>query len=560
MVSTNSETEYEDAPGVSGIHFRQTVRRHASLRIKAPRGRRLVVFTAAMIVYVTFAWWAIVQHNLVMGDAISRLANATYSVTSRDPHLSAIGFVWNPLPTISMIPFVLLRGIFHVLAEPGFAASLSSCVARSMAVVSMDGIAREWCRTRWMQYVVLLGFALNPMILLYAANGMSEAFLLAFVLATVRPFNRWLRDPTDTLALVTTGVLLAAAYLVRYESLAATAAVAAVVTWKTWNLAEDGRKRVDIIGNLFVVAVPSVVSFGGFAVASWVVTGSAAEQFTSNYGNTSIVSTTVKETMITRLAFSFRCLEFLAPLLGLLMAIAILRLKDGYERILAVTATIGAVSGAALLLHTAGSTLPFLRFFISAIPFEILLALAVIDSGKDKKRRRHRKSAAFAMAGVILVGTASTVAGMLRSDPGTQEHQIASILDPRRDNPGERAVLRTFQTEQRIAAYLDNMHLPKGAVLVDVLAGFPIVESSRNPKQFVIPSDRDFALVLSNPAAANVQYLLTVDPNGRGGFDALNRRFPSIYDSGADQGELALEAINDGAGPNWRLYRLPITE
>lgn len=557
--ATHAPGEF-DSPGVSGIHFKPTVRRAPSLKVKSPRGRRLAVFSITMTVYLTVAYWAIVQHNLVMGDAISRMANATYAIASRDPHLSAIGFVWNPLPTMTMIPFVLFRGWFHVLAAPGFAASIASCIAMSCAVVSVDGIAREWCRTRTMRMLVVLGFALNPMVMLYASNGMSEAFLLAFMLAAVRPFARWLQDPRDTMALVSTGVLLGVAYLVRYESLAATAAVSTVVIWKTWQLAEPDRRRIDIIGNLFVVGIPSIAAFGGFAIASWVVTGSAAEQFTSNYGNTSIVSTTVTETMLTRLTFSLRCLEFLAPLLGLLLAIAIVRLNRGYERILAVIATVGAVSGAALILHTGGSTLPFLRFFISAIPFELLLAAALLNTGRESKHAKPKRIASATMALVVLVGTGSTVAGMLRADPGTQEHQIASIIDPRRDNAEERAVLRTFQTERRIADYLDSLHLPKGSVLVDVLAGFPIVASSRNPKQFVVPSDRDFALVLSNPAGANIQYLLTVDSNGRGAFDALNRRFPTIYETGAKQGGLELEAINDGAGPNWRLYRMPITE
>ncbi len=39
-------------------------------------------------------------------DALSRVANAFYVLYSRDPHLGAIGFIWNPLP--SLMEMVLL--------------------------------------------------------------------------------------------------------------------------------------------------------------------------------------------------------------------------------------------------------------------------------------------------------------------------------------------------------------------------------------------------------------------------------------------------------------------
>ena len=38
------------------------------------------------------------------GDAWSRITNAYYVLYSRDPHLAAIGFIWNPLPSLMAIP------------------------------------------------------------------------------------------------------------------------------------------------------------------------------------------------------------------------------------------------------------------------------------------------------------------------------------------------------------------------------------------------------------------------------------------------------------------------
>jgi hypothetical protein len=73
----------------------------------------------------------------------------------------------------------------------------------------------------------------------------------------------------------------------------------------------------------------------------------------------------------------------------------------------------------------------------------------------------------------------------------------------------------------------------------------------------VITSDPDFVRILNDPAAARIRYLLAVPPTGRGVSDALNRRFPTLYASGADISTLELEIPNDGDGqPNWRLFRV----
>jgi hypothetical protein len=44
---------------------------------------------------------------------------------------------------------------------------------------------------------------------------------------------------------------------------------------------------------------------------------------------------------------------------------------------------------------------------------------------------------------------------------------------------------------------------------------------------------------------------------GRGLSDALNLRYPTLYETGADIATLQLEIPNDGdSQPNWRLYRV----
>jgi hypothetical protein len=116
---------------------------------------------------------------------------------------------------------------------------------------------------------------------------------------------------------------------------------------------------------------------------------------------------------------------------------------------------------------------------------------------------------------------------------------------------------RTFRTEPDVAAYLDSLELPDGSVVTDTLYGYAVVLSSDHPRQFVIPSDHDFVNILNDPVEYEVSYFLTVPNSGRGTTDAVNLRYPTIYQDGADVAVLELEFVNDGSDqPDYRLYRV----
>jgi hypothetical protein len=94
-------------------------------------------------------------------------------------------------------------------------------------------------------------------------------------------------------------------------------------------------------------------------------------------------------------------------------------------------------------------------------------------------------------------------------------------------------------------------------VLTDTVYGFAVLAASRHPKVFVVPSDPDFTDLLNAPIENGIKYMLAVPPVGRGASDALNLRYPTLFETGADIATLELEIANDGdSQPVWRLYRL----
>ncbi|MFY9337908.1 MAG: ABC transporter, partial [Mycobacterium sp.] len=101
------------------------------------------------------------------------------------------------------------------------------------------------------------------------------------------------------------------------------------------------------------------------------------------------------------------------------------------------------------------------------------------------------------------------------------------------------------------------LDLPDSSIVADTMYGFAVVAASRKPKMFVLPSDPDFVRILNDPSTRGAKYLLAVPPTGRGQSDTLNKRYPTLYDTGADIATLEVEVPNDGDGqPDWRLYRV----
>src|SRR6266849_1811133 len=188
----------------------------------------MVVLVAAFATYLAIAFYLVYVGHLVLGDAVSRVGNAYHVFYSRDPHLAAIGFVWSPIPSLAVMPLLPAKAFWPDLVRLGFAGNIVSAAFMAGAVYLVHAILVEISVDRLPRYGLTLAFAMHPMIVYYAANGMSEAGLLFFLLLATHYFIRWVetRSPTEEVFI---GFALAGAYLTRYEALPAAAAVILVV-------------------------------------------------------------------------------------------------------------------------------------------------------------------------------------------------------------------------------------------------------------------------------------------------------------------------------------------
>lgn len=553
----------------------------------APRARvrrkPWLLYGGVFAAYLTVGVWMNLGVGFIFTDSLSRVAAVSGVLLSRDPHVAAIGFVFTPLTAFAQLPLGYLGHWWPELLRWNLTAVVMSAAFMAGAVVQIRGIARDRGCSTVLVVILTALFALNPMIVMYAANGMSEAPFVFFVCWAVRRLIRWMRSD-GVHDLIAAGIALALAYLTRYDAIApmfVAGALVGLVTLVRHRPVELRPHRGDrwwaAAVDVSLVVGPGLAAFAAWSFTSWLITGTAFQQFSSVYGNSAILEQSGggSSTPVARAVFSLTEMAVLGPAAPLLLVIAaVLAFRRRDAEILVPFTVFGAVLGTQSLLYLMDSTFPFLRFYITIIPFAFVLVvlLAPVRARVISHRPGHfaanpapippypGPSPLVAFAVCLLVGsTAVTTVAMGNPRLAALEHSIASAIVPGRDDPDELAILRTFGAERRIADYLDRLHLPEGSVLLDTVEGFAVVTASENPKQFVITSDTDFAKILDDPAGHGVQYILAVPNTKRGVADAVNRRYPTMFETGSGGvGALVLEMRNDGGTEPemWRLYRV----
>jgi hypothetical protein len=541
-----------------------------------------MAFCASLLVYLAIGYWLQVRHGFIIGDALSRVSAAQAVLFSRDPHLAAIGFIFTPLTAMVQIPAIAVSPLWPDMAVRAFSGSIMSAVFMAGGVVQILGMGTDRGLPRAYALTITAVFALNPMIVFYGSNGMSEAPFVFFMSWAVRRLISWMGDDDVHHLITAGGIAMGLAYLTRYDAVACIAAAGLLVGATTYLRAKPAPRGLRALLDLLMVSGPGFAAFIGWAAVSWLITGEAFAQFTSQYGNSAILEQSGQTTpdFGHGLVFAAVCVSLLAPTLVPIAAWAALRRwgRPNWGVMLVPLAIYGAALAFQAYSYASGTTFPFLRFYIVAIPLTACLAMLAVPDGQLVPATRRgnyapalpepAKPSRAAWASYVPVAAAFALAvpvpawGMGQQQYAPQEYALATVLAPEPNSVSgrkalERRIAATFSTERQIAHYLDDLNLPESSVITDTVYGFAILAASRQPKTFVVPSDPDFTYLLNGPVENGIRYLLAVPPAGRGKSDALNLRYPTLYDTGADIATLELEILNDGDNqPTWRLYRV----
>lgn len=521
-----------------------------------------------VVVYFAAGCLLILRYNIIDLDAASRVANAGFAFLSRDPHLSAIGFVWSPLPTLVDMPFVWLSQWWPPLKTHVLAGTAQSSLFMAGAGVMLRTITIDLQLSTGWRRLAVAGFALHPIIVLFGQSGMSEAAQILCLLWSIRYLLLWL-DTMLISHLAWAGVALGVGYLARYEFVVAAAGASVFVGVVSFLRSPTGSRVTTLASKMLVVILPIGVAFVVWALLSWVLAGDLIAQLSSRYGNANLVASTIERRwggakpaysawpVICGRIFSMQPLFVLAT--GAAVGISLWRRRFDLLVPLAVIAPIliFAVYG-----QRAPTTLGFCRFFITAIPLVACIAVILLrGSAASAERRPHanwpRHVGAALLCASVFVSIPVTTVTMVDNrtlDPGTHS-AFKLILFPDRFYANEHTMRRLMINERPLAKFLDEQNLAPGTVLIDTANVWGVWLASSNPKQFVINSDFDFAAALNQPWRHGVRYVIVTNPSDANA-DAVNFRYPEMWENGGGMGDLVLTVAGPDGGELYRVYEL----
>lgn len=531
------------------------------------RWRSATLFSSLATLYFLVGYVLVMRYNLFEGDAASRVANAGYVLMSRDPHLSAIGFVWNPLPSLVEIPLLLFARWWPELRTYGLAGVVQSALFMAGAAMQVRGIAMDRGVGSGWRRIAVAGFCLQPVIIVYGASGMSEAAEVFCLLCCVRFLMRW-SDQRRVTDLAWAGLALGVGYLARYEVVPAALSIGVFVAVLSARHAVAEVRWSTVASHVVIVIFPIAHCVGLWALTGWVVNHELLATLTSQYGNGKQVEGAIRRGQLVRdsptvwVVISARLLG-MQPFVGIAAAAAVA--YAAFERkpsVLVPVITFGPVLAFAAWSQYSATTFGFFRYFLLAVPLAVCIALACWTP-TDSPRRPWRveshasKVAAVLLCGSLLVGFPVTVRAMLndRIDNPPLQAGFNSLLHPARFPPQELPDRRLMVNDRLMAGYLDSQRLPDGAVLMDSAYTWGTWLSSENPKQFVITSDYDFKAALNRPWDYQVKYLLVSNPSITGA-DALNARYRTLWNDGAGFSRLVYGIYGIYGAADDELFRL----
>ena len=514
------------------------------------RNQGTLLFVGGTLVFVLVAAWLSFGVRLAVGDALSRTLSAVRVEHSRSPRLAAIGFVWPPLPTLAQLPLVL----WPQLGFYGFSGGIVSALATGGLLATLNRLLRWANVTAWWRGLLLVLFALNPMLLFYAGNGMSELPFLFFFTVASFAFVRW-QVSTHWRDLIVGGLATACMFGCRYDAIPYAAAFAAAVCL-VFLVGERRFNPSRVEANLFAYLVPVAYAVGMWLYFNYLIEGDPLYFARNPYSNSFIVRNVASNAAVLALQgswlttglFLIKTMLGLSPLLLTLLGVALfVILRQRNVGVLSVLMVLLVVPAFQLWSYRSGQTFGFLRFFLSMQPAGLLLAATLLQRSTGSAR-----TALLALSAVgLLLGIWTTAAAMEKGGPGgifadqvvfEETDFLGALRHPT-------TPIDNYAAARVAASVLRTRFAGQAVTIMGDISIDEVVLFSAMPQKFIGPSDPDFDQALQSPTAY-ADYLLTMqvaDADPR--YMALRQVYPHVYEAG-----IKGYTLDQQIGP-YRLYR-----
>jgi hypothetical protein len=509
-----------------------------------------VLAVTLFALYMLIAIYLTFDLHYYAGDALSRVANAYYVLFGRNPHLGAIGFIWNPLPSLFELPIVALYPLFPAVVTKGVAAFVVSASFGAWGAVNLNHIFKGFgVHNPWRIALTLL-YALNPLIALYGANGMSDIMLVACTMGIYSGVFDYLY--TGSLRrLIHGGIWMALGLGMRYEAVPIGALIIFGLMAAQWGKTSATHWK----GSAILLGAPIVFVGGLWTYFNWLIMKNPLYFLNSNYGNLAQTKTGTYLTPALLSAYHniIGSLEYVAHFtlffwpLSLVFIVTLTYCfgpwRDAHAPIL-IGGTMGAVAlefGFAYLGHLGSWD----RYFISFIPNGMLMTV-FLTSKMSHNLGKHWRQVLWILATLMVVsGDIGTVWALQNPALG---HPDGQIIDSAWQGRSMKQLSDPFSSVELVIQYIDAH--PHVTVLADSFYAWDIIVRADNLKKFVITSNYNFAAILHNPRG-RVSAILVPRPVGVANLDAVNIVWPHLWSGQVGWAHL-IKSFPDPSG--WKLY------
>lgn len=497
---------------------------------RSPLRGSLAIFALVLILELA-AVWVCYSRGYYMSDALSKTANAYYVLLADPPNLASIGFVWNPLPSLLQIPILLLAPLWRPLQTHGVAGGIvTAAFAAFNAAFLFYGLRRAKLGRGGSLMLALL-FALNPYLLFYGANGMSEMLFYTFQMLALFFLARWCEERT-TLHLFLLALALAGSFLCRYEAFALAIAIGIALIIMIFFVKDPlspfqktfSMKLHYFIATALVVFMPLLVAAGVWVLLCWAIMGDPLHFVRSMYSNTAqtlyISDPTVTAALSSISGILGMMWEKSTPFLLLYMAIVVVRLftkrlfKSDFWVLTALVFTMLAFH---FVMMLTGKSFGWLRFYAYSLP----TAMAWLPHEIKGLKRGARRWAALGFA-IVLIISGVLVADGFSSPTLSPEENEAFQRSSESGLAHQVAVARRINEE-----YADNV------ILMDCFMTSLLILNLENTNYLIMNTSPQFLKAVEEPQKYGIQYMVLANPGSVGALDAINDAYPGLYYEGA---------------------------
>ena len=491
------------------------------------------LFLIAFFFYACIGIYGTLTYDISDYEGLSRVSQAFSAVFGRDPHLSAIGFIWPPLPAVSDIPFIVLLRPFRLEIVGG---SLMSALYAGFTMVQLNNVLKRFKVENGWRIVWMILFGLQPLILHNAALGMSETPFIGFLLFSFNGYLVWRQERKNS-GIMMAGIGAWLAVYCRYEALAWTAVMAVCICW-SWLFGKGKTSPEKLEAELLSYLVPPAYGFLFWIFLNGTIMGNPI-YFLTGPGATSNTPDTAQtfgpdhlwyyamNSIGGSLKLLFSEITFVGPLLiaatiVLLLVIFIKKRWIDFDFILL---------GWSIILFTfligyRGYLPAFSRYFIWLIPGGMIVTGAVYSS---LKKKWIRLVVNLLLVGLLIFPIANQISKKwdLIEAPMPQKILLTWII------AGEQQSVSyendSLYEMQMIADYL-NAQPDDTITIVDHSISMSLALMVDHPKNLVMTTDMDFFDILKNPVGKVDQILVPYPSFDARGRSQVLKYYPGIYE------------------------------